>query len=150
MNDLDRREFLKTTAAGLGVMVVAPTAAHSARARRSPGEKVVVAVIGVNGRGVVHAQNFAKLASSEVAYICDVDSKVVGKAVDAASKAQPKTPKVISDFRRALDDKSVDAISIATPDHWHAPMTILALKAGKHVYLEKPSGHDPHEDELLI
>ena len=148
MNDLDRREFLKTTAAaGLGMMVVAP---KTAKAKRSPAEKVVVAVIGVNGRGVVHAQNFSKLASSEVAYICDVDSKVIGKAVDATSKAQPKAPKVITDFRRALDDKSVDAISIATPDHWHAPMTILALKAGKHVYLEKPSGHDPHEDELLI
>ena len=57
---------------------------------------------------------------------------------------------MIGDFRRALDDKDVDAIAIATPDHWHTPMTILALKAGKHVYLEKPSGHDPHEDELLI
>jgi len=151
MNDLDRREFLKTTAAaGLGIMAAVPKTAHVAKAKRSPAEKVVVAVIGVNGRGVVHAQNFAKLASSEVAYICDVDSKVVGKAVDAANSGQPKAPKVITDFRRALDDKSVDAISVATPDHWHAPMTILALKAGKHVYLEKPSGHDPHEDELLI
>ena len=63
---------------------------------------------------------------------------------------QPNAPKVVSDFRRVLDDKSVDAIGIATPDHWHAPMTLLALKAGKHVYLEKPSGHNPHEDELLI
>jgi predicted dehydrogenase len=57
---------------------------------------------------------------------------------------------VIADFRRALDDKNVDALAIAAPDHWHTPMTLLALKAGKHVYLEKPSGHDPHEDELLI
>jgi predicted dehydrogenase len=116
----------------------------------SPAEKVVVAVVGVNGRGVVHAQNFAKLANSEVAYVCDVDSKVVGKAVDAAKRSQSASVQVLGDFRRALDDKAVDAVAIATPDHWHAPMTILALKAGKHVYLEKPSGHDPHEDELLI
>ena len=149
-NEVDRREFLKTTAAGLGMMALRPESARATMTRRSPSEKVVVAVIGVNGRGVVHAQNFAKLANSEVAYICDVDSNVIAKAVDAARKAQPSAPKVITDFRRALDDKSIGAISIATPDHWHAPMTILALKAGKHVYVEKPSGHDPHEDELLI
>src|SRR5262245_43021313 len=149
--EIDRRQFLKTTtAAGFGMMAIAPKPGWLVKPKRSPSEKVVVAVIGVNGRGVVHAQNFAKVANSEVAYICDVDSKVVAKAVEAASKAQPTAPKVITDFRRALDDKSVDAISIATPDHWHAPMTILALKAGKHVYLEKPSGHDPREDELLI
>jgi predicted dehydrogenase len=151
---IDRRDFLKTTSA-VGVGLVAGS--HSVGPlfvggrERSPNEKVVVAVVGVNGRGVVHAQNFAKIASSEVAYVCDVDSRVVGKGVEGVRRAQPNaTPKVISDFRRALDDKSVDAIAMATPDHWHTPMTVLALKAGKHVYLEKPSGHDPHEDELLI
>ena len=107
-------------------------------------------MIGVNGRGVVHAQNFAKLANSEVAYICDVDSNVIDKAVKAAAASQTAAIKVIGDFRRALDDKTVDAISIAAPDHWHAPMTLLALKAGKHVYVEKPSGHNPREDELLM
>ncbi|HVE35666.1 MAG TPA: Gfo/Idh/MocA family oxidoreductase [Gemmatimonadaceae bacterium] len=149
--ELDRREFLKTTSAmGVGAMAashgLAPLLSHGG----SPNEKVVVAVIGVNGRGVVHAQNFSTLENSEVAYVCDVDANVVSKAVNAATKGQKRAPKVIGDFRRVLDDKSVDAISIATPDHWHAPMTLLALKAGKHVYLEKPSGHDPHEDELLI
>ena len=76
---------------------------------------------------------------------------MVDKGIEAVETHAPRaSPKVISDFRRALDDKNVDAIAIATPDHWHTPMTLLALKAGKHVYLEKPSGHDPHEDELLI
>ena len=152
--EIDRRDFLKTTsAAGLGLMAgsrgVAPMFANTTR--RSPNEKVVVAVVGVNGRGGVHAQNFAKFENSEVAYICDVDSRVVSKGIDGVHRARPDaSPKVITDFRRALDDKDVDALAIATPDHWHTPMTILALKAGKHVYLEKPTGHDPHEDELAI
>jgi predicted dehydrogenase len=149
--DLDRREFIKTTSAmGVGAMAASHGLAPLLSGRGKPSEKVVVGVIGVNGRGVVHAQNFSTLENSEVAYVCDVDSNVVAKAVNAATKGQKTAPKVVGDFRRVLDDKSVDAISIAAPDHWHAPMTLLALKAGKHVYLEKPSGHDPHEDELLI
>ena len=151
MTDLNRRTFLKTTsAAGLGALATSRGLGPLLRFGASPAEKVVVAVIGVNGRGVVHAQNFASLEHSEVAYVCDVDSTVIAKALAAAAKGQTKQPAVVGDFRRALDDKSVDAISIAAPDHWHAPMTLLALKAGKHVYVEKPSGHDPHEDELLM
>jgi predicted dehydrogenase len=152
-SEIDRRAFLRTTsAAGLGLVAASQSVAplFATAKQRSANEKVVVAVVGVNGRGVVHAQNFAKFEHAEVAYVCDVDARVVGKGVEAAARSQPNAPKVIVDFRRALDDKAVDAVAIATPDHWHAPMTLLALKAGKHVYLEKPSGHDPHEDELLI
>src|SRR5438093_2457643 len=97
MSDVDRRDFIKkTSAASLGVLATSrglkPIFRHSAN------EKVVVAVVGVNGRGVVHAQNFAKLENSEVAYICDVDSNVVSKGVTAATKSQTKTPKVVGDF----------------------------------------------------
>ena len=142
MPDIDRRDFVKqTTAAGLGALLLRT-------GQPSPNETVRVAVIGVNGRGTVHAQNFAKLPNSEVAYICDVDANVIQKGLNAAK--QPRVPKVERDFRRILDDKSVDAISIAAPDHWHVAMTLLGLHAGKHVYVEKPSGHDPHEDELLM
>jgi len=146
---VDRRGFIKTTAAGLTALAGAKAGPLLAL-DGSPAEKVRVAVVGVNGRGVVHAQNFAMLPNSEVAYICDVDASVLAKGVTAASRSQTKAPATLGDFRRALDDKSVDAIAIATPDHWHAPMTLLAMQAGKHVYLEKPSGHDPREDELLI
>src|SRR5690242_21471895 len=108
---IDRRDFVKqTTAAGLGALLL--------RTGRSPNETVRVAVIGVNGRGMVHAQNFSKLKNSEVAYICDVDANVIGKAIDA-TKSQRTPARAERDFRRILDDKSVDAISIATPDHWH-------------------------------
>lgn len=150
---VDRRQFLKTTsAAGLGLLATTTGIAPllKPRHKRSPNERVTMAVIGVNGRGVVHARNFARLEHSDVAYICDVDSNVLSKGVTAASRSQSSPPKAVGDFRRILDDASVDAISIATPDHWHAPMTLLALKAGKHVYVEKPSGHDPREDELMM
>jgi predicted dehydrogenase len=160
MTDVDRRDFLKTgAAAGMGLLATGTGAASIASTASAfvsggsggpPGERVVVGVIGVNGRGLVHAQNFSRLPNSTVAYVCDVDANVVGKAVKAVEDGQRSTAKVVTDFRRILDDKSVDAISIATPDHWHAPMALLAMKAGKHVYVEKPSGHDPHEDELLI
>ncbi|HEY2375222.1 MAG TPA: Gfo/Idh/MocA family oxidoreductase [Gemmatimonadaceae bacterium] len=144
MSDIDRRDFVKqTTVAGLGIL------AGSRGVSWSPNETVRVAVIGVNGRGIVHAQNYSKLRNSEVAYICDVDANVIQKGMTAA-KSQSRTPKAERDFRRILDDKSVDAISIAAPDHWHTPMTLLGLHAGKHVYVEKPSGHNPREDELLI
>jgi predicted dehydrogenase len=150
MSNIDRRDFIKkTSVAGLGVLATSRGLAPFITERRSANETVRVAVIGVNGRGVVHARNFATLANSEVAYICDVDANVIQKAIDA-TKSQAKTPRAIQDFRRALDDKNVDALAMATPDHWHAPMTLLALQAGKHVYLEKPSGHDPREDELLM
>src|SRR5690349_19576737 len=114
--DLPRRDFIKTASvAGFGIALGADKSSSPLFIldKKSPGEKVRVAVIGVNGRGVVHAQNFAKLANSEVAYICDVDSKVIDKAVRAAGRSQAAAPKTIGDFRRALDDKSVDAISIA-------------------------------------
>jgi len=146
---IKRREFVKTSAAA-GLLAAGRKPGPLFVLNGSPSEKVRVGVIGVNGRGIVHAQNFSKLANSQVAYICDVDSGVIAKAVAAAAKGQPEPVLVTEDFRRVLEDKSIDAISIAAPDHWHAPMTILALKAGKHVFLEKPSGHNAREDELLM
>ena len=149
---VSRRRFLERAgAAGLGAMLtdrlVAPRPAPRAT-RRSASEKVGVAVFGLNGRGIVLAQHYARLANSEVTHLCDVDSAVLAKA--AGALRQDRAPKAIEDFRRALDDRDVDAVVIATPDHWHAPMAILALQAGKHVYLEKPCSHNPRESELLV
>jgi predicted dehydrogenase len=148
---LDRRDFLKkASVAGLGVLAASRSAGPLFAFEGSPAEKMVVGVMGLNGRGMVHAHGFAAGANTTVGYLCDVDSTVLGKALAATSPLQATPPKAVGDFRRMLDDKSVDAIVIATPDHWHTPATILALDAGKHVYLEKPSGHDPHEDELVV
>lgn len=146
-SDMPRREFLKSaTAAGIGIAM----SQQPAFARRSASDNVVVGVMGLNGRGVVHARGFARVPNAEVAYLCDVDSRVLEKSQAELAKVQQKPAKGVADFRRMLDDKDVDAIVIATPDHWQTPATILALKAGKHVYVEKPSGHNAHETELIV
>ena len=144
---MKRRRFVKTvSSAGLGLIAArAPLFAKGV-----PSEKVVVAVMGLNGRGSVLAKVFAKSPNAEVAAVCDVDSTVLAKAAAAVGEAQGKQVKGIGDFRRALDDKSIDALVIAAPDHWHAPAAILAMSAGKHVYLEKPCGHNAREGELLV
>src|SRR5206468_360454 len=144
---MKRRRFLKTaSAAGLSLVASpgVPSWLHS------PGEKVRVAVMGLNGRGTVLARGFARAAHAEVAYVCDVDSLVLAKGVSAVAGVQSKAPKGLGDFRRALEDKSVDALVIAAPDHWHTPAALLAMQAGKHVYVEKPCGHNAREGELLV
>src|SRR5205809_4823366 len=144
---MKRRRFVKTaSSAALGLI----SARAPLFAKGSPSEKVVVCVMGLNGRGTVLAKTFAKTPHAEVASVCDVDSKVLAKAAAAVGESQSPSPKAIADFRRALDDKSIDALVIAAPDHWHTPATILALSAGKHVYLEKPCSHNPREGELLV
>jgi len=144
-----RRDFLRQTSlvtAGLSTL----GGAGSLRATGSPNEKVVVAIIGCNGRGMDHIAGYLSLPNTEIGYICDVDSRAVEKGIAAVAKKQPGTPYGLKDFRQMLDKADVDAVSIATPDHWHAPATILACSAGKHVYVEKPGSHNPHESELMV
>jgi predicted dehydrogenase len=138
-------------AAGAGLSSLAvPAAAQGPARKSSPSEKVVVAVMGVRGRGRGLAQGFAGLKDAEVAYLCDVDESVVPAALKAVTDGQTKTPKVVKDFRRVLDDPAVDALVIAAPDHWHAPATIYACQAGKHVYVEKPCSHNVREGRLMV
>src|SRR5438046_8985692 len=99
---------------------------------------------------MVLARGFAQASHAEVAYVCDVDSLVLAKGVSAVTGVQGKAPKGLGDFRKALEDKDVDALVIAAPDHWHTPAALLAMQAGKHVYVEKPCGHNPREGELLV
>jgi predicted dehydrogenase len=113
-----------------------------------PSETIVAAVMGVNSRGNELAKAFAR-SGAEVAYICDVDSRAVDRTIADVSQLQERRPEGMTDFRRALDDAAVDALVIAAPDHWHTPAAILAMQAGKDVYLEKPCSHDPHEGELV-
>jgi predicted dehydrogenase len=109
-----------------------------------------VAVCGTNSRGGALAATFAGRPGCTVGWICDVDERAIAKGIRRAKSAQTREPAGVEDFRRLLDNRDVDAIVIATPDHWHAPMAIMALAAGKHVYVEKPCGHNPREGELLI
>jgi predicted dehydrogenase len=149
--NVKRRNFIKTVATGsLGLGVMSSAYSFNILSQYPVQDKVRVAIMGVNGRGSQHVQAFAKVPNAAIAYLCDVDSRAVSSGLALAEESGVTSkPEGISDFRRALDDKNVDAISIALPDHWHTPMALMALKAGKHVYLEKPGSHNPAEGELL-
>jgi predicted dehydrogenase len=149
MNPLiGRREFLTKTAlagaalASVPAWVRAGTAGSNSRLR--------IAVVGTNNRGLDHIEALSGIDGVELAYICDVEDGALAKGVKKAALFPGMAPKTEKDFRRILDDKSVDAITVAAPDHWHTPMAIMALAAGKHVYLEKPCSQNPHEGELLL
>lgn len=116
----------------------------------SPNEKVVVGVMGTNSRGEYLANLFAGLPNVEVGAICDVDANVLAKTTALIEKKTGKKPKGYADIRQLLESKDIDALVVAPPDHWHAPASILAVKAGKHVYVEKPCSHNPAEGELLV
>jgi predicted dehydrogenase len=106
--------------------------------------------MGVNSRGLFLATTFARLNDVEVACICDPEQNALAKAVEAVGKVSSKKPEALKDIRKVLEKKDLDALIIAAPDHWHAPAAIMALQAGKHVYVEKPCSHNPGEGELLV
>jgi len=149
-----RRDFIKKTVAGTAAVsfggILPGFSAKSYSNITGANERIMVACMGVNSRGLAVGTNFARQSGCEVLYSCDVDSRAAEKFVGAVDKIQKKRPKVQSDFRKALDDKEVDALVVTAPDHWHAPATILACQAGKHVYVEKPLSHNPREGELVI
>ena len=116
----------------------------------APSERVRVAVIGLRNRGTDHARLFAAIPHAEVAAVCDVDDAMFAKPVKAVEDATGKAPRTEKDFRRLLDDKTIDAVTIATPDHWHAMLTVLACQAGKDVYVEKPASHNVVEGRRMV
>ncbi|WP_080240252.1 Gfo/Idh/MocA family protein [Spirosoma rigui] len=152
--DLSRRTFIGKALASTALLTaggILPGFSPQSYARiLGANEKVRVGMMGVNSRGLALATNFALQPNSEVISVSDVDTRAASRCLATVAKTQGSTPKNQPDFRRALDDRDVDALVIAAPDHWHAPAAILASKAGKHVYLEKPCSHNPHEGELLV
>ena len=148
MNIPNRRQFLAQT----GVLAAGTAALSLARPARAAAanEKIVLGLIGPGGMGTSLLKSLAVQPDVELAYVCDVDADRLNRAVKNAETITGKTPKAVGDFRRILEDKAVDAVVIATPDHWHAPATILACDAGKHVYVEKPCAHNIREGRLMI
>jgi predicted dehydrogenase len=140
---MKRRELLGAGLA-LGASAVLPRSVFGAN------ERVTLGIMGVNGRGRALAQGFASLPDAQIKYVCDVDSRVIPKVVAMVASKQGKEPEAIGDFRRILDDKGVDGLIVATPDHWHALATILACQAGKDVYVEKPCSHNVVEGRRMI
>jgi len=102
------------------------------------------------GRGADHVNALLQIPGAEIAWVCDVDQKRLDSVAKLVTEKQPQAPQAAKDFRRILEDKSVDALFIATPNFWHAPATILACAAGKHVYVEKPCSHNPREGEWMV
>lgn len=150
-----RRDFIKKLALTSAGFAIGNTAlGFSAKSYKNiigANNRIRVGVIGVNGRGNGMAGIFAKQKDTEIAYICDVDNRTIPKAIKTVMSAgQTSTPKGEKDLRKVLADKDVDAIYTATPDHWHAPLTIMGCQAGKHVYVEKPLSHNPHEGEMAV
>ncbi|NNE93936.1 MAG: Gfo/Idh/MocA family oxidoreductase [Verrucomicrobiales bacterium] len=113
-------------------------------------EKIIIGAIGLGGRGRGHAKMLAARSDVEVAFVCDADLNRAEQSAVEVEKAGGKRPQVVQDLRKILEDQSVDAITVATPDHWHAPATILACEAGKHVYVEKPCSHNVREGRLMV
>lgn len=140
-----RRTFLKT--AGLGAMALT-LGAGAARAAESG--RVVIGVIGPGGMGSHHIRELLARKDVELAYVCDADQNRLVGAAKMVEEATGKAPKAVKDMRQVLDDRTVEAVFIATPDHWHAPAAILALDAGKHVYVEKPCCHNVREGRLMV
>jgi predicted dehydrogenase len=137
---MHRRYFLfGTLAAGL-----------ARRRAVAASDKVTIALMGIGGRGRTMADWFGALPDVRIPLVCDVDSNVIGPVTKMVTESQGSAPKLISDIRRALDDKEIDAIVMATPIHWHAPGTILACSAGKDVYVEKPASHNIREGRLMV
>lgn len=139
----NRRTFLQGAAAGIAAAELLPQEAAGAAAN----EELMVGLIGCGGRGVHDAQLFAKTAGVRVVALCDVDES---RRAKAASSLGVAADRAVGDLRRLLDDKSLDAVIVATPDHWHSPASILACDAGKHVYVEKPISHNIREGRLLV
>jgi len=149
-----RRDFIRKAAAGtVGLAVGGNIFASTARSYNNiqgSTDVISIAIIGCNSRGASMAGTFAKQPRTEVRYICDVDDIALQKGIKAVLNVTGKSPKGVRDFRAILDDKDLDAVYIAAPDHWHAPAAILSCKAGKHVYVEKPLSHSPREGEMLV
>jgi len=149
-SNLTRRRFLQSTAAVTGSMLI--TGTKSTYAIDGANDRVRIAVIGLNGRGKNHIQAWRGAKNVEIAYLVDPDANVLAGAMANLEKGSPEklTTKAVADIRTVLDDPTVDAVSIATPNHWHSLMTIWAAQAGKHVYVEKPISHDIAEGRIVV
>ena len=153
MSAFTRREFLDR-AAILAAVAATPVVAHASprpEKAKSKGanDKLRVAVVGVRSRGLAHLNGYLGKNNVEVAAICDADEGVIGKAMKMVTDKQGAKPAFYQDIRKLLDDRDIDVISIATPNHWHVLAAIWAMRAGKDVYVEKPVSHEVAEGILL-
>lgn len=147
---INRRGFLDRSIKS-GMSAALGTAAVRSFAKPvAASDKVIVGVMGVGGRGTALTTFFASRPDVEIAYVCDVNAKRLPPAVKLVEDKKGKTPRTVGNFQRILEDKNVDAMVCATPDHWHGLATVLACQAGKDIYVEKPASHDIGEGRKMI
>jgi predicted dehydrogenase len=153
-----RRQFLEDSLLAAAVAAALPATAAFAADKKSKDKSIPkrsadalqVAIIGCGGRGGEHISEYLAHADSQIAYVVDPDESAGRKRAEAIGKKQGATPKFVRDFRHALDDKSLHAVSIATPNHWHALAAIWSMQAGKDVYVEKPVSHNVSEGRRIV
>jgi predicted dehydrogenase len=155
MSKRTRRQFLEDSmfAAAAAVAAGSATSAFAADEKapsKSPNEKLGVATVGTGGRGKDHLGAFSNRSDTEVLYVVDVDENRARAQAGAVAKKQGREPKIVTDMREAFDDKSVDIVTTATPNHWHALVSIWAIQAGKDVYVEKPVSHNVSEGRRIV
>lgn len=148
MSNLNRRRFLQQTLAAAATITIAGT--KSSGRVLGANDTIRLGVAGLHGRGGAHVGAFAGMKGVQITYLIDPDTRTYGERIKQIEGKDGATPKTVQDFRQALDDKELDALTIATPNHWHAPMTIFACQAGKDVYVEKPCSHNIHEGRIAV
>lgn len=144
-----RRKFIKQAVVG-GVGLSLSMSAKSYGSILGANERLNFAVVGANSRGIAHIKAIAATSNATIGYLCDVDTRVFESAGKVIETETGKKASNVKDIRKLLENKDLDVITIATPEHWHAPMAIMGAQAGKHVYVEKPCSHNANETELLI
>ncbi len=141
---MDRRDFLTTAAASTAWLAMQPVAKAAAS------ERIRVGCVGVGGRAGALLKQFSAEPTVELAAICDLDAKRLPAAIEVVKSFGQKAPETHTDFRKLVDNKSLDVLVVGTPDHWHAIPTIMACQAGKDVYVEKPDGHNIVEGQRMV
>lgn len=149
MSKVNRRDFIKTSA-GAAALSTGALGFNITKYPSSPNGTVRVAVVGLRGQGGAHTTNYLKMQGVEVAALCDIDDAQFGKHVKQIEAAGKTKPKIYKDIRKLLEDKDIDAVSIATPNHWHSLMGIWTLQAGKDLYLEKPLSQTYWEGRQVV
>lgn len=152
MRSISRRQMLEDSmlaAAALAAASMPQPISAQEKSTGTPSNKVRVAVLGCRIRGKQHAAELAKVADCEIAYVCDPDKDLAAELATIVEKQQGKAPQTVQDMRRVFDDKSVDAVFIATPNHWHALAAIWAMQSGKDAYVEKPVSHNISEGRRI-
>lgn len=154
MNSISRRLLLEDSMLAAAALAAAaiPSLAHSEdKPAGKPSNTVRVAIIGCRIRGKAHAGELAKIPGCEIVYVCDPDTQLSAELATIVEKQQGgRAPKQVQDMRRVFDDKSVDAVFVCTPNHWHALAAIWAMQAGKDVYVEKPVSHNISEGRRIV